>query len=338
MKIPKWAPVDLRGCWETSKLEIDRLQSLPKRSPSEKTKRNLALIRKYREEGDIDSGLESPRLRTTFKVLEALITNPQMEAVWKALNIRATKFKPRTNAKAQPFPSDDMMYTFDKILKRYPNMHYTSLGGFRFNGEVSQSLDLFITCIAAKADWMNTPKLTRAKSSELFLEVAKLAGKLRAAILKVKGPERFRLWNIVQYLDDEWLRTIAAGSGVWQKLTKDEQQDRLRDLRVELDVLPRIPPILFALKQQAELFASHPRAFSQPHGREAEANHFARYLSNYTIESYGTPLNAHVATITNVILETELTEENVKALSRLDKLRTRQVSSKGMPTHKNDSR
>jgi hypothetical protein len=224
-----------------------------------------------------------------LKILEKLISNPAMQDVWEKLERRANSFKP-----------------------------LMSLHGGKTCGR-----NLFGACVEAESDWGSTPKMTRTQSRKFYDNIASLSLQLAELLVDESSPD---LVEVRRFINKEsrthFVKELEQdGHELWYGF--DGYLDYLLS-----ELLGTVPGILLQLHKRALEQAKTPVAISQPNSPSAKVNFFIRWLSNYFTKSYGQPLHSHVASVTNVLLGSDVDEDRVRALIRSRKVavqrRTRQ--------------
>jgi hypothetical protein len=164
-------------------------------------------------------------------------------------------------------------------------------------------VELFWTCRDARAAWRAMPKLTRAEVRDFHLSLADSARKLRELLRTDEGS---------RHLD--WDLYPEVGAGYWRRLIIDEpDEDGIGD-PIEL---PTLDVILTRLEQNARAKAGESaRGVPRPTAPDAHVRFVAYQLSDYCQRSYGMPLHDIVATVTNVVCEADVDEEDVRGWIR----------------------
>jgi len=162
---------------------------------------------------------------------------------------------------------------------------------------------LFHECCVALAAWRAQTKLTRAEVRKLHLSVAKRARHLRELLQTVEGSKHLHWHN---YLDE-----LGLGSG---RVIGEPEEDSFSNEVIEL---PRLDVLLRHLEDNAVAIAEgSTRRVPQPNAPDARVRFVAYHLSEYFQDRYGTPLHATVATVTSVICDTDVGEDDVRGWIR----------------------
>jgi hypothetical protein len=214
-------------------------------------------------------------------ILKRLITDKRMEDTWRLL------------ARREPSYRRDSRILGDE-LKDLPPTPY--------------SLSLCFACFEAIGQWRSYPKLTRAEERDLHLAIAKKAGELRKLLQTDPG------WVHTQwsFYPDEFadlgrkfgIKTLTGNAGSYFDGPGQ---------------LPRLDQFIERLEKNAQQMSVRPWAVAQPKAPEAHIRFAALFLSDHFVGCYGTPLNSIVATVTNVILDADITEDHVRAWIRTRK-------------------
>lgn len=229
---------------------------------------------------------------TRLQILEALLTTPQMQSVWKSLARRNASFKPQRR-------------------------HLT--------GGLSQPGNLFGACVRAQEDWLEAPKRTKVKGRELYRDISAQALGLAELLLEVNSRD---FHSVPRFIDAERRKEFIHGlerneHEIWYGF-----EGYLDHLLGEL--IPSIPAILLELHKRALEEMETPLAVPQPNSPSAKLRYLVRTLSTYFKAAYGTPLHAHVAAVVSAVLKVDVDEDRVRALIRLDQQASKKAAGKKM--------
>lgn len=267
---------------------IERHQELAPKAKEEKKRseefkrRNLRDDRKITEykSGEFVVGYHFLGHCGQLEILEKLASAPAMRHVWDRLSKRSESFKPLAS----------------------------------LNGGKTYAVNLVGTCIDAETEWRSLPKLTRAESRKFYEEIATVSLGLAAQLLNASSPE---LLEVRRFIDKEHFETFIKGlehddHDIWYGF-----EGYLEMLLGEM--LGTVPGLLMELHRRALEHSKYPQAVSQPNAASAKVNFYVRWLSDYFKRTYGQPLHAHVAVVTNALLGSDIDEDRVRALSRSKK-------------------
>jgi hypothetical protein len=281
---PNWAPADL----------VLHAEQLRPRVEEEKKRIKAAKLRIIDKKAELENrqlhiGMYFVGSTTEYRIAQALMTAAGMAAVWKNLQRRVSSFKPVRS----------------------------------LHGGMAQACNLQGACVEIENRWINLPKLTRAESRKLHMNIAATSLQLTEQLLQVEARD---LLDIRKFIDEEREKDFVKG------LEKDGRElwygfEGYLDYLLG-EMLEPIPALLLKLHKRALEYANHPLVVSQPNSRNAKANYFIQELSKYFTKSYGRPLHAHVAAVVSAILQTDVSEDRVRALLRARKVAAKRFARK----------
>ena len=289
MHFPKWAPAELVELYREIKPRADAERK--RYEEFEKAGHADVDWKTYLESGqELPMGSSFVGEAAHLEILEALITNPVMEATWRNLLKRSSSFR---------------------------------LIRMSFGGK-TQVRNLLGACLRAEMNWLNVPKLTRTESVKLHEDIAAQALKLCSLLVETRQTRE--LVDTRKYLTSEKLQDFidsleSDGHEIWHGI-----EGHIDHLLFEL--LPPVPRILMELHKRALEHAQYPYAVSQPNAPNARLNYFIASLHDYFTKAYGLPLHSHVAALVSAVFHEHVDEDRVRALLRSRKTASRERARK----------
>lgn len=215
-----------------------------------------------------------------LQILLRLMTDSRMEMIWARLERRAKQFRVDSG--------------------RGDARHY--------------SVSVFGACIAGIGQWRMRPKATRAEMKEVHLNISKRADQLLALLETETGS-----WHKQHSFYPEELATL----GKTLKLSPARWPDGTENYGANPwlhDLLPGIDVFLKRLKSNALAIAENPKAMvGRENDPDAGIRFAALWLLRHFRDCYGQPLYSTVATITNVVHESDVMEDDVRGWDRTRK-------------------
>lgn len=208
-----------------------------------------------------------------------LLTRPEMEGVWRKLDGRSARFR-----------QDPRTWVCEEVRDQQEKPHY--------------SREVYSSCVAAIAQWRMLPKLTRAQLRQYHLRVAKHVNQL-LAVLSLPGGDFYLNWS--PYIAD------LTNLFTLLKVRTDIPGGPM----LPPDVLPPIGQLLERMEQTARNWAENAQGIvAQPNSSEAPVRFAALWLSDFFDRCYGQRLHPIVATLTNVVMDAEISEDHIRGWLR----------------------
>lgn len=158
-------------------------------------------------------------------------------------------------------------------------------------------------CEIALVQWAMTPKRTRAEHRAFYRRLADQIDAL-SGLIRETGESSFL--RLTSFLDPKWTEGLADTLGV-------EEGDEFARFWIN-DRLPDVLEVLDRIRARAIAESRSTTVIAQPRGENANANHFARFLSAYFLKSYRQPLHDHVASVTSVVFGIAIDATKVRKL------------------------
>jgi hypothetical protein len=157
----------------------------------------------------------------------------------------------------------------------------------------SELFDYFNACERGIACWRGDQKLTISQRRVFYTDISKTALKL---LLLMRDASEFDGYDVPQLVPKNHIQSLL------EELESPYKDHSFAFLSVS-GCIPSIIEILIDISTKARKHADEESSIKRPTARNAELNHFIRYISNYFQGSFHQPLHQAVAITTSVIFD-----------------------------------